>query len=96
MQKCIIVVSYVLKVQRNLTGPGGCEVQPKAVRAAPALSRALARVLNATESKENESEEEHTDADVEESTRDAKPSGKTQPGLWLYEITGRHLQLTDT
>ncbi|XP_068615483.1 DNA repair and recombination protein RAD54B [Brachionichthys hirsutus] len=46
------------KVQRTLSSSAqnetGCSVQPKAARSAPAASRALARVLNATESKENE------------------------------------------
>lgn len=54
-----------------------CEVQPKAVQAAPVLSRALARVLNAAESKENEAEE-HSDHDMGESPKDTKPSGKIQ------------------
>lgn len=71
------------KVQRTLTVPvlfnTECEVRPKAVQApaAPALSRALARVLNATESKENERKKEHSDTEVEESTKGTKPSGKT-------------------
>lgn len=54
-----------------------CEVRPKPVQAPPALSRALARVLNATESKENETEELHSDPDEEEGTKDTKPSGRT-------------------
>lgn len=66
----------MLKVQRNLTAEAvvcnmECEVRPKALQAAPVLSRALARVLNATESNENEAEEEHSD-------HDTKPSGKIQ------------------
>lgn len=67
-----------------------CEVRPKAVQAAPALSRALARVLNATETKENEREEEHSDADVEESTKGTKPSGKTQilPKVFVVAMAG--------
>lgn len=77
-------VSYILcscspKVQRTLTvSDTGCEVRPKAVQAAPALSRALARVLNATQSKENGSEEEHSGTDMEEITKGTRPSGKTQ------------------
>eukprot|EP00066_Takifugu_rubripes_P014692 XP_011603958.1 PREDICTED: DNA repair and recombination protein RAD54B [Takifugu rubripes] len=75
------------KVQRNLTAAAVVcnverEVRPKAVRAAPVLSRALARVLNATESKENEAEEEHSDHDMGESPKDTKPSGlKSDPEL---------------
>lgn len=73
--------SHLPKVQRTLTVPvlfnTESEVRPKAVQAAPALSRALARVLNATESKENEREEKHSDTDVEENTKSTKPSGKT-------------------
>lgn len=53
-------------------------MRPKAVHAAPALSRALARVLNATESREKEREEEHSDNDMEDSTKAAEASGKTQ------------------
>lgn len=43
----------VLQVQRTLIAPAA-DVQPRAAQAAPALSRALARVLSATDSKENE------------------------------------------
>lgn len=82
----------MLKVQRNLTAAAvvcnvECEVRPKAVQAAPALSRALALVLNATESKENEAEEEHSDHDTEESPKDTKLSGKIQIRwlLWLIQ-----------
>lgn len=82
---------YVLKVQRNLTAAvvcnAECEVRPKAVQAAPVLSRVLARVLNATESKENEAEEQHSDHDMGESLKDTKPSGKIliRWQLWLLQ-----------
>lgn len=72
----------MLKVQRNLPAPvvcnAECELRPKVVQTAPVLSRALTRVLNATESKENKVEEDHSDNDMEESTKDTKPSGKTR------------------
>ncbi|XP_053182947.1 DNA repair and recombination protein RAD54B [Scomber japonicus] len=58
------------KVQRSLAAPApiktGCDVQPKAAQAAPALSRALARVLNA--SKENEAETENPNTATEDNT----------------------------
>lgn len=82
---------HVLKVQRNLPAAAVCnaerEVRPKAVPAAPVLLKALARVLNATESKENEAEEEHSDHDMGESPKDTKPSGKIQIRwqLWLLQ-----------
>lgn len=81
----------MLKVQRNLTAAAVCnvesEVRPKAVQAAPVLPRVLVRVLNATESKENEAEEEHSDHDMGESPKDTKPSGKIQIRwqLWLLQ-----------
>lgn len=83
MMNYIFFLLTLPKVQRTLTVPilfnTECEVRPKDVQAAPALSRALARVLNATESKENEREEEHSDTDVEERTKGTKPSGK----IWI-------------
>lgn len=70
----------MLKVQRNLPAPvvcvAECELRAKVVQTAPVLSRALTRVLNATESKENKVEEDHSDNDMAESTKDTKPSGK--------------------
>ncbi|CAK6960650.1 DNA repair and recombination protein RAD54B [Scomber scombrus] len=64
-------------VQRSLATPApiktGCDVQPKAVQAAPALSKALARVLNA--SKENEDETENPNTATEECTGDSGPAG---------------------
>lgn len=76
----MIYAFFSSKVQRTLTVPvlfnTECEIRPRAVQAAPALSRALARVLNATESKENEREEKHSDTDVEENTKSIRPSGK--------------------
>lgn len=86
----LFVSSHSPKVQRTLAVPvvfnTDCEVRPKGVQAAPALSRALARVLNATESKENEREEEHSDTDVEDCTKGTKPSGKTQILLKLFVV----------
>lgn len=83
MMNYIFFLLTLPKVQRTLTVPilfnTECEVRPKDVQAAPALSRALARVLNATESKENEREEEHSDTDVGERTKGKKPSGK----IWI-------------
>eukprot|EP00064_Thunnus_orientalis_P003081 superscaffoldBa00000245_g3089 len=62
------------KVQRSLAAPApsktGCDVQPKAAHAAPALSRALSRVLNATDSKENEDETEYPNT----ATEDTRPA----------------------
>lgn len=62
-------------MQRNLAAPvlsnTECNVQPKA---APALSRALARVLGAVESKENEAE--HHNNGLEEHTKDNRAAGK--------------------
>lgn len=67
------------QVQRSLAAPVpskiGKEVQtaePQTVTAAPALSRALARVLGATESKENEAERRRADSSLDEE------AGKTQ------------------
>lgn len=51
----------VLQVQRSLVGSLHYAVQPKASQPVPALSRALARVLCATESKENKTETEDPD-----------------------------------
>lgn len=59
-------------------------MRPEAAQAAPVLSRALTRVLNATESKENEAEEERSDQDVGESPEDAGQSGKTRMRLSSY------------
>lgn len=47
-------------------------------RTPPGLSRALARVLSATESKENEAETECPNAATGEDTEDNRPAGKTQ------------------
>lgn len=84
------VSSHSPKVQRTLTVPvlcnTECEVRPKAVQAAPALSTALARVLNATESKENNRDEQDSDTDVEESAKGTKPSGKTQILLKVFRV----------
>ncbi|XP_074509839.1 DNA repair and recombination protein RAD54B [Sebastes fasciatus] len=67
------------KVQRSLTAPAQSkteyEVQPKAAQPAPALSRALARVLSAAESKENEAETERPNAVSEEYREDNRPAG---------------------
>ncbi|XP_075965753.1 DNA repair and recombination protein RAD54B [Anarhichas minor] len=67
------------KVQRSLAAPAQsktvCDVQPKAAQPAPALSRALARVLSAAESKENEAESEHPDNGSEEHTENNRPAG---------------------
>lgn len=59
------------------------EVKLKAVPAAPALSRALARVLSATESKEHEVETEHPDTGLEEKAWDNRPTGKRQSWLLM-------------
>ncbi|KAG7475982.1 hypothetical protein JOB18_041996 [Solea senegalensis] len=63
------------KIQKSLAAPvpstTGGDNQLKAAQPAPALSRALARVLNATESKENDAKLEYpeTDTDFAESKR---------------------------
>lgn len=73
---------FILQVQRSLAAPVQSktddEVQPKAAQAAPGLSRVLARVLNATDSKENEAETEHPCTDLVDNTKDNTPAGKTQ------------------
>nr|XP_019965375.1 PREDICTED: DNA repair and recombination protein RAD54B-like isoform X1 [Paralichthys olivaceus] len=73
------------KVQRSLSVPAlsetRCDVQPKAAPAAPALSKALARVLSATESKENDDNMEYPDTgskDYAEDNRTAGVSGSPQ------------------
>ncbi|XP_035527512.1 DNA repair and recombination protein RAD54B [Morone saxatilis] len=67
------------KVHRSLAAPvlskTEYEVPSKAAEPAPAWSRALARVLSATESKENETETEHADTLTEEYTEDNRPAG---------------------
>nr|XP_020462847.1 DNA repair and recombination protein RAD54B [Monopterus albus] len=67
------------KVQRSLVEPAlsrtESDVPPKSTQPAPALSRALTRVLDATESKENEAETEYPDTDPEHFTEDSRPAG---------------------
>uniref|UniRef100_UPI0037E8DD17 DNA repair and recombination protein RAD54B n=1 Tax=Semicossyphus pulcher TaxID=241346 RepID=UPI0037E8DD17 len=67
------------KVQRSLAAPAQTktenDVQPKAAQPAPALSRALARVLSTTDSKENETGTEHPDNGSEEFKEDNRPAG---------------------
>ncbi|XP_045901731.1 DNA repair and recombination protein RAD54B isoform X2 [Micropterus dolomieu] len=67
------------KIQRSLAAPAPVkteyEIQPKAAQPAPALSNALARVLSATESKENEAEAGPPNAGLEEFTEDNRPAG---------------------
>ncbi|XP_039885593.1 DNA repair and recombination protein RAD54B [Simochromis diagramma] len=64
------------KIQRSLATPGASKtefnVQPEA---APALSKVLARVLSATESKENEAETKHQNPGLGASAEDFKPAG---------------------
>ncbi|KAM9851618.1 DNA repair and recombination protein RAD54B [Aulostomus maculatus] len=74
------------KVQKSLAAPSsnksGCDAQPKTAQAEPALSRALARVLSATESKENEAEMEHPNTDTgacPEDNRGAVPGSLQTP-----------------
>ncbi|KAG7242029.1 hypothetical protein INR49_024074 [Caranx melampygus] len=73
------------KVQRSLAPPAlsktECDVQPKPARAAPALSRALARVLSATESKENEAETEYPDSGNRDYAEDNRPAEPQLPSL---------------
>lgn len=75
----------VLQVQRSLAAPAQSkteyEAQPKAAQPATALSKALARVLCATESKENEAKTENPNNPnngSEEYIEDSGPAGKTQ------------------
>nr|XP_046254713.1 DNA repair and recombination protein RAD54B isoform X2 [Scatophagus argus] len=67
------------KVQRSLSTPAPSkakyDVKPRAAQAAPSLSKALARVLSAVESKENEAESEHPNPGLEEYTKDNRPAG---------------------
>ncbi|TMS11401.1 DNA repair and recombination protein RAD54B [Larimichthys crocea] len=78
------------KVQRSLAAPAQSkteyEAQPKAAQPATALSKALARVLCATESKENEAKTEDPNNGSEEYTEDSGPAGvngypQLTPGL---------------
>ncbi|TDH11805.1 hypothetical protein EPR50_G00064940 [Perca flavescens] len=70
------------KVQKSLAAPAPSkteyDAQPKAAQPAPALSRALARVLSAAESKENEAERKHANTGSDEYTEDNRPAGKIQ------------------
>ncbi|XP_058504113.1 DNA repair and recombination protein RAD54B [Solea solea] len=72
------------KIQRSLAAPvpstTGGDNQLKAAQPAPALSRALARVLNVTESKENDAKPEYpeTDTDFAERKRLAGVSDSSQ------------------
>ncbi|XP_031155038.1 DNA repair and recombination protein RAD54B [Sander lucioperca] len=72
------------KVQKSLAAlaPSKTEydVQPKAAQPAPALSRALARVLSAAESKENEAEREYANTGSDEYTEDNRPAGVNGSG----------------
>lgn len=80
----LIVLLFALEqVQRSLAAPvlskTGKEVQtPKSqtVTAAPALSRALARVLSATESNENEAERRRPDSNLDDHAS-REEAGKT-------------------
>ncbi|XP_054477291.1 DNA repair and recombination protein RAD54B [Anoplopoma fimbria] len=83
------------KVQRSLAAPAqsktAYDVQPKAAQPAPALSRALARVLSAAESKENEAETEHPSNGSGEHTEDNRPAGVDgypQPPVSSLCVTG--------
>lgn len=84
----------VLQIQRSLAAPAQSktenDVQPKAVQPAPALSRALARVLSATESKENDAETEHPN--MEEFKEDNRPAGETQIFVAKITMTGQLLK----
>ncbi|KAA8591594.1 hypothetical protein FQN60_016968 [Etheostoma spectabile] len=70
------------KVQKSLAAPAQSkteyDVQFKAAQPAPALSRALARVLSAAESKENEAEREHANTGLAENTEDNRPAASQQ------------------
>ncbi|KAG8010081.1 DNA repair and recombination protein RAD54B [Nibea albiflora] len=70
------------KVQRSLAAPAQSkteyEAQPKAAQPATAVSKALARVLCATESKENEAKTENPDNGSEEYTGDSRPADGVQ------------------
>lgn len=68
----------ILQIQRSLAAPAASNitegnVQPKAP---PALSKALARVLSATESKENEDEAGHQNPGLGDFAEDCKAAGK--------------------
>lgn len=69
-----------MQVQRSLAAPALSKTEPEvhlqAGPAAPALPRALALVLSATESKENETE--HLNTGLEENAKDKRPAGKTK------------------
>lgn len=71
-----------MQVQRSLVAPPpsktGCDVQPKTAQAAPALSRALARVLSATETKENDAETEYPDSGTRDYAEDNTTAGTIQ------------------
>lgn len=74
------------QVQRSLAAPVPSKtekevptIKSQTFTAAPALSRALARVLSATESKENEAETRHSDCCLDDFTT-REEAGKMQ---WL-------------
>ncbi len=73
---------HFLQIQRSLAAPAASksehEVQLKAAQPAPALLRALTRVLSATDSKENEAEREHPNTGSEEYAHDNRPAGKAE------------------
>ena len=75
-----------MQVQRSLSAPAPsntrCDVQPKAAPAAPAVSRALALVLSATESKENDDNTEYPDTGRTDYAEDKRTAGKTEICGW--------------
>ncbi|XP_061572766.1 DNA repair and recombination protein RAD54B isoform X2 [Cololabis saira] len=74
------------KVQRSISAPAvsktACNVQAKTSQTAPGLSRALARVLNATECKENEAETKGQNPGPGSCVEDKMPPGVNGSSHW--------------
>lgn len=70
-----------LEIKRSLAAPALSntenELQPRGLPEAPALSRALARVLSTTESKENEAEAQYPNTALGEYAKDNRSAGTT-------------------
>lgn len=80
------------QVQRSLAAPvlskTEKEVQSQAFSATPALSRVLTRVLNATESKENEAGPRHPNSCLDDFTTEEE-AGKSQRFCYFEPFEAR-------
>lgn len=86
-----------MQIQRSLAAPAPVKTEYE-IQPAPALSKALARVLSATESKENEAEAGPSNAGLEEFTEDDnRPASKTQrfvAGIVPSMFKNCHVEIT--